>query len=198
VSDQGAGRPGYRGSIPGRGERIFPLASLPRPALGPTQAPVEWAPGVLSPVVKRGRGVTLTTYPHLVPKSRMSRTYTSSPPKHLRGVYWNSFSFIHMYICYSDLRVTVRCVFILSCSVWCPLLCVPFGSLEEITSFSSRPSVGNAPLEHTLAHDDTSTEIFYVTVSILGGNLSTRRNTGQTSKSWVEERSSGTRTNLPS
>jgi hypothetical protein len=35
---------------------------------------------------KRGRGVTLTTHPHLVPRSGMSRSYTSSPPKCLRGV----------------------------------------------------------------------------------------------------------------
>jgi hypothetical protein len=32
------------------------------------------------PGAKRGRGVTLTTHPHLVPRSRMSRSYTSSPP----------------------------------------------------------------------------------------------------------------------
>jgi hypothetical protein len=43
-----AGRPGDRGSIPGGGERIFPIASVFRPALGPTQHPVEWVPGVLS------------------------------------------------------------------------------------------------------------------------------------------------------
>jgi hypothetical protein len=30
--------------------------------------------------VKRGRGVTLTSHPHLVPRSRMSRSYTFSPP----------------------------------------------------------------------------------------------------------------------
>jgi hypothetical protein len=30
---------------------------------------------------------------HLVPRSRMSRSYNSSPPKRLRCVYWNSFSF---------------------------------------------------------------------------------------------------------
>jgi hypothetical protein len=30
--------------------------------------------------IKRGRGVTLTTHPHLIPKSWMSRSYTSSPP----------------------------------------------------------------------------------------------------------------------
>jgi hypothetical protein len=51
-----------------------------RPALGPTQPPVQWVLGVLSPGVKRGRGMTLTTHPHPVPRSRMSRSYTSSPP----------------------------------------------------------------------------------------------------------------------
>jgi hypothetical protein len=30
--------------------------------------------------LKRGWNVTLTTHPHLVPKSRKSRSYTSSPP----------------------------------------------------------------------------------------------------------------------
>jgi hypothetical protein len=34
---------------------------------------------------KRGRGVTLTTHPHLGPRSRMSTSYTSSP-KHHHGV----------------------------------------------------------------------------------------------------------------
>jgi hypothetical protein len=70
-----AGRPGDRGSIPGRGEIIFPLAFVFRPALGPTQPLVQWVPGL-----KRGRDVTLTTHPHLVPRSRISRSYTSSPP----------------------------------------------------------------------------------------------------------------------
>jgi hypothetical protein len=31
--------------------------------------------------VKRGRGVTLTTHPHLLPRSRMSRSYIYSPPQ---------------------------------------------------------------------------------------------------------------------
>jgi hypothetical protein len=51
------------------GAEDFPLASVSRPALGPTQPPVQWVPGVLSPGVKRGRGVTLTTHLHLVPRS---------------------------------------------------------------------------------------------------------------------------------
>jgi hypothetical protein len=42
--------------------------------------------GGLSLGVKRGRGVTLTTHPHLVPRSRMSRSYTSTAPKRLQRV----------------------------------------------------------------------------------------------------------------
>jgi hypothetical protein len=42
--------------------------------------------GVLSPGLKRGRSVTLTAHPHLVSRSIMSRSYTSSPPKRHRGV----------------------------------------------------------------------------------------------------------------
>jgi hypothetical protein len=52
----------------------------------PPQPPIQWVTGVLSPGVKRGRGVTLTTNSHLMPRSRMSRCYTSSPPKRLHGV----------------------------------------------------------------------------------------------------------------
>jgi hypothetical protein len=56
---------------PRQRQRIFPLASVSKPAQGPTQPPVQWVPGVLSPGVKCGRGVTLTTHPHLVPRSRV-------------------------------------------------------------------------------------------------------------------------------
>jgi hypothetical protein len=62
------------------GAENFFLVSVSRPALGRTQPPIQWVPGVLSPGVKRGRGVTLATHPHLVPRLSMSRSYTSSPP----------------------------------------------------------------------------------------------------------------------
>jgi hypothetical protein len=39
-----------------------------------------------SPGLKCGRGMTLTTHPHLVPRSRMSRSYTPFPPKRLHGM----------------------------------------------------------------------------------------------------------------
>jgi hypothetical protein len=48
---------------PRQKQRIFPVTSMSRPTLGPTQPPVQWVPGVLSPGVKRSRCVTLTTHP---------------------------------------------------------------------------------------------------------------------------------------
>jgi hypothetical protein len=57
---------------------------LPLPGL--TQTPVQWVPRALSQGVQRRRGVTLTTHPHIVPTSIMSRGYTSSHPKSLHGV----------------------------------------------------------------------------------------------------------------
>jgi hypothetical protein len=57
---------------PRQRQRNFPLASVSRRPLGPTQAPT----GSPFQGKKRGRGVTLTTHFYLVPKSRMSRTYT--------------------------------------------------------------------------------------------------------------------------
>jgi hypothetical protein len=45
TKDWTTGRSGYD---PWQDQRIFPLASVSRPAVGPTQPPVQWVPGVLS------------------------------------------------------------------------------------------------------------------------------------------------------
>jgi hypothetical protein len=71
---------------PRQGQRIFLLAPASRPALGPTQPPIQWVPGVFSPGVKCGQGVMLTTHFHLVPRLSMSRRYTSSLHMRLHGV----------------------------------------------------------------------------------------------------------------
>jgi hypothetical protein len=65
---------------PRQRQRIFLPVSASRPALGLTQPPVQWVPGALSPGVKHGRGVMLTTHPLLVPRLRNSRSYTSCHP----------------------------------------------------------------------------------------------------------------------
>jgi hypothetical protein len=76
-------------------QRVFPLTSVSRLAVVPTQPPVQWIPGVLSPGVKCGQGMTLTTHPHLVSRSWMSRRYTSSPPCASVGVLWGCFTYVN-------------------------------------------------------------------------------------------------------
>jgi hypothetical protein len=65
-----------RGSIPDRGRGFFFYSLRPDRLWDPST--VQWVPGVLFSGVKRGRGVMLTTHPHLVPRLSMSRSYTSS------------------------------------------------------------------------------------------------------------------------
>jgi hypothetical protein len=76
----------WSGFDPRQGQRILLLTSVSRPALRPTQPPVQCAPGGPFTGAKHGRGVTLTTNPHLTPRSRMSRSYSCSPPKRHHGV----------------------------------------------------------------------------------------------------------------
>jgi hypothetical protein len=70
---------GYCLDVPGiesRWGRNFP--HLSRPALGPTNPPVQWVQ-VLSPGQKSGRGMTLTPHPLLVAWSRKGRAIPLLP-----------------------------------------------------------------------------------------------------------------------
>jgi hypothetical protein len=69
-------------SIPGWGKEFFrSLCVQTSSEACPASYPVgNWG---LFTGVKRGRDVTLTTHPHLVPRSRMSRSYILSPLEHV-------------------------------------------------------------------------------------------------------------------
>ena len=76
-----------------------------RPALGPTQLPVKWV-SVLSPRVKCGRGVVVTTHSLLVPRSWKS-SYNSIHPLVHTGPVTGSICF---YICIIIIIITINFV----------------------------------------------------------------------------------------
>jgi hypothetical protein len=79
------GRPGDRGSTPA-GANDFYSNFCVQTGSGAHPASCTMDTGGPFPWAKRGRGVTLIAHPHLVPRSRMSRSYTSSPLKRHHGV----------------------------------------------------------------------------------------------------------------
>jgi hypothetical protein len=74
-----------RSSIRGRGERTFPLASVSKSSSEAHPASYPMSNRGPFPDVKSGRSVTLITHPHLMPRSRMSRSYIYFLPWRLHG-----------------------------------------------------------------------------------------------------------------
>jgi hypothetical protein len=68
------------------GAKDFSSSLCVQTGCGAHPASCTMGTGGPSPGVKRGRGVMLTTHLHLVQRSWMSRSYTSSPLKRLHGV----------------------------------------------------------------------------------------------------------------
>jgi hypothetical protein len=56
-----------------QGQKMFPFSITSKLALGPTQPPIQWVPGVKRP------GRELTIHFHLVPRLRMIELYLHSP-----------------------------------------------------------------------------------------------------------------------
>jgi hypothetical protein len=61
------------------GSRIFLFSAFSRPALGPTELPIQWVPGALSPGVKRPGCEADHPTPTSAEVKKMS-IYTSTPP----------------------------------------------------------------------------------------------------------------------
>jgi hypothetical protein len=83
---QSAGLPGDRGSIPGRGESIFPLNICVQTGSGAHPAACTMGTGGPLSGAKPRPGRDADHSPCLVPSSKISRIYTSCPLKRLRGV----------------------------------------------------------------------------------------------------------------
>jgi hypothetical protein len=63
----------------------FSSVSPSRAALGPTQPPIQWIPGLYWG--QSGRGVALNTHPHPAPRLKEEYSYTSAPILGLRGLF---------------------------------------------------------------------------------------------------------------
>jgi hypothetical protein len=86
VSDYGLDDRAIGVRSPARAKDFSSILCVQTGSGGPPSLLYNGYRGDLSTGVKRGRGVTLTAHLHVVPRSRMSRSCTSSRPKRLHSV----------------------------------------------------------------------------------------------------------------
>ena len=74
----------------GRSEDRIPVGArlphTPRPAVGPTQRPIKLVPGLFSEGLS-GRNMALTINPHQAPRLKKEKSYTSTSPLGLHGLF---------------------------------------------------------------------------------------------------------------
>jgi hypothetical protein len=97
-----AGRPRARSLSPGRGKNFIVFKSS-RLVLRPTQPPIQWVTGALSPGVKRS-DVKLPTHLQIVPSSRKHGSIHPLPHTPSRRTaklekHRVNFTFLTLYIC---------------------------------------------------------------------------------------------------
>jgi hypothetical protein len=89
--------------------------------------------------------------PHLVPRSRISRSYTSTPPRRLRGVLWVSFSFnFKVFFNYFSVRVVGTCMTFYQ---YCPGLITAL--LQSVAYFHEQPALSPRQ-KTTITQSDTN------------------------------------------
>jgi hypothetical protein len=87
-----------------RGLGIFLFTAASITALGPTQPPVQWVPGVLSSAVKQP-GREADSSPPSSAESKNEWSYTSSPTIHLYGVVISYLKYTDFHPCKAFERV---------------------------------------------------------------------------------------------
>jgi hypothetical protein len=88
-----------------QGQRIFPLTSVSRPALGSTQPPVKWISGVLSPGVKARPGRDADHSPPSSAEVVNEEIYLLSP----QTPPWRVAGLLYLYLFFTPWTQEVRC-----------------------------------------------------------------------------------------